>query len=138
MPAESLMILIAGPYRSGTGDDPTLMERNLRSLESVALPLFRAGHVPVIGEWIALPLLREAGSTRPGDAIYEEILYPIARRLLNRCDAVLRLPGASKGADDDVHFARELGLRVFERLADVPGCESLQAGSQATLQTQQT
>ncbi len=125
MPAESLIILIAGPYRSGTGDDPVLMEKNLHALESVALPLFRAGHVPLIGEWIALPLLREAGSKRPGDAIYEEILYPIARRLLNRCDAVLRLPGASKGADDDVRLARQLGLPVFERLGDVPGCEFL-------------
>jgi hypothetical protein len=117
------MILIAGPYRSGTGDDPELMAKNLHTLESVALPLYRAGHVPLIGEWIALPLLREAGSKRPGDAIYDEILYPIANRLLSRCDAVLRLPGASKGADEDVRLARERGLMVFERLTDVPGCD---------------
>ena len=117
------MILVAGPYRSGTGDDPKLMERNLRTLESVALPLYRAGHIPLIGEWIALPLLREAGSTRPGDAIYDEILYPIANRLITRCDAVLRLPGASKGADEDVRLAKERGLPVFESLAEVPGCD---------------
>jgi hypothetical protein len=117
------MILIAGPYRSGTDDDPERMANNLRRLESVALPLYRAGHIPLIGEWIALPLLREAGSVRPGDAIYEEILYPIAHRLLSRCDAVLRLSGASKGADEDVRVARERGLMVFERLTDVPGCE---------------
>ena len=117
-----LMILIAGPYRSGTGDDPALMERNLRTLEAVALPLYKAGHIPLIGEWIALPLLREAGSTRPGDEIYDEILYPIANRLLSRCDAVLRLPGASKGADEDVRLAKERGLAVYESLADVPGC----------------
>jgi hypothetical protein len=116
------MILIAGPYRSGTGDDPEKMAQNLRSLESVALPLYRAGHIPLIGEWLALPLLREAGSKRPGDAIYDEILYPIANRLIARCDAVLRLPGSSKGADEDVRLAKELGLAVFERLADVPGC----------------
>jgi hypothetical protein len=66
MSERSLMILIAGPYRSGTGDDPELMARNLRRLESAALPLYRAGHIPLIGEWIALPLLREAGSVRPG------------------------------------------------------------------------
>jgi hypothetical protein len=122
MSARSLMILIAGPYRSGTGDDPKLMEKNLRTLESVALPLYRAGHIPLIGEWIALPLLREAGSTRPGDAIYDEILYPIANRLLTRCDAVLRLPGASQGADEDVRLAKERGLMVFQSLAEVPGC----------------
>jgi hypothetical protein len=98
------------------------MAENLRRLESVALPLYRAGHIPMIGEWIALPLLREAGSVRPGDVIYEEILYPIAHRLLSRCDAVLRLPGASKGADEDVRVARERGLMVFERISDVPGC----------------
>jgi hypothetical protein len=105
------------------------MADNLRRLESAALPLFLAGHIPLIGEWIALPLLREAGSVRPGDAVYEEILYPIAHRLLSRCDAVLRLPGASKGADEDVRVARERGLMVFERIADVPGCgEGAQIG----------
>ena len=123
MAARSLMILIAGPYRSGTGDDPEQMAENLRALESVALPLYRAGHIPMIGEWLALPLLREAGSKRPGDEIYDEILYPIANRLPSRCDAVLRLPGASKGADEDVRLAKERGLMVFESLAAVPGCE---------------
>jgi len=116
------MILIAGPYRSGTGDDPEKMAQNLRSLESVALPLYRAGHIPLIGEWLALPLLREAGSKRPGDAIYDEILYPIANRLIARCDAVLRLPGSSKGADEDVRLAKELGLPVYTGLEQVPGC----------------
>ena len=116
------MILIAGPYRSGTNDDPKKMAGNLRSLESVALPLYRAGHIPLIGEWLALPLLREAGSKHPGDAIYDEILYPIANRLITRCDAVLRLPGASKGADEDVRLAHERGLKVFHNLNEVPGC----------------
>jgi hypothetical protein len=121
--AKLLMILIAGPYRSGTGDDPVLMERNLRILESVGLPLYRAGHIPIIGGWLALPLLREAGSERPGDSIYNEILYPIANRLLSRCDGVLRLPGASKGADEDVRRAKERGLFVWHELSDVPGCK---------------
>ena len=120
--AESLMILIAGPYRSGTNDDPEKMAQNLRHLESVALPLYRAGHIPLIGEWLALPLLREAGSKHPGDAIYDEILYPIANRLITRCDAVLRLPGASKGADEDVRLAQARGLQVFHHLSEVPGC----------------
>ncbi|MET0350964.1 MAG: DUF4406 domain-containing protein [Rhizobacter sp.] len=116
-----LMILVAGPYRGGTGDDPVLMARNLERLEAVALALFRAGHLPVIGEWLALPLLRQAGSTRPGDAAYEEISYPVAHRLLARCDAVLRLPGESKGADADVRLARERGLPVYATLDEVPG-----------------
>ena len=122
MSTQPLMILIAGPYRSGTNDEPAKMEHNLRALESVALPLYRAGHIPLIGEWLALPLLREAGSKHPGDAIYDEILYPIANRLITRCDAVLRLPGASKGADEDVRLANERGLAVYHNLKEVPGC----------------
>jgi len=102
------------------------MERNLRALEAVALPLYRAGHVPLIGEWIALPLLREAASKRPGDKTYNEIVYPIAHRLLDRCDAVLRLPGESNGADEDVRIAKERGLPVFYSLAEVPGCSHLE------------
>ena len=52
-----MMILVAGPYRSGTGDDPVRMVENVRAMEAFALPLFRAGHVPVVGEWLALPLV---------------------------------------------------------------------------------
>ncbi|MGC1955139.1 MAG: DUF4406 domain-containing protein, partial [Gammaproteobacteria bacterium] len=40
-----LMILVAGPYRSGTGDDPDKMAANVRAMEAYALPLLRAGHV---------------------------------------------------------------------------------------------
>lgn len=115
-----MLILIAGPYRSGTGDDPVLMQQNLDRLEAAALPLFRLGHIPMIGEWVALPLLKLAGSQKPGDAAYEEILYPVAHRLLQNCDAVLRLPGASKGADEDVRIAREKGLPVYFALTEVP------------------
>jgi hypothetical protein len=117
-----MMILVAGPYRSGTHDNPALMADNLARLEAVTLPLFRLGHIPIIGEWLALPLLRQAGSTGPGDAAYQEICYPIAHRLIERCDAVLRLPGDSKGADEDVRRARERDLPVFTRLEDVPPC----------------
>ena len=66
-PTSGQMILIAGPYRSGTGDDPAKMAANVRAMESYALPLFRAGHVPVVGEWFALPLVSLAGSRRVGD-----------------------------------------------------------------------
>lgn len=116
-----MVILIAGPYRSGTNDDPELMRRNLYRMEEIALPLFRAGHIPLIGEWLALPLLKVAGSAGPGDTIYQEILYPIARRLITKCDAVLRIEGESKGADDDVKMAKELGLKIFYKLEDIIG-----------------
>ncbi len=118
-----MLILIAGPYRSGTNDDPKLMQANLNRLEAAALPLFRLGHIPMIGEWVALPLLHLAGSVKPGDAAYEEILYPVAHRLLLKADAVLRVEGASKGADEDVRIAKERGLKIYYRLEDIPHAE---------------
>jgi hypothetical protein len=114
------LILIAGPYRSGTGDDPDLMARNLARLEEAAWPIFRAGHIPMIGEWVALPVLRSGGATGVADPLAEQVMYPTAERLLEHCDAVLRLPGESKGADQDVAIARRRGLPVYERAEDIP------------------
>jgi hypothetical protein len=116
-----MLILIAGPYRSGTGDDPDLMTQNLTRLEQAAWPIFRSGHVPMIGEWVALPVLRGAGATGLQDPLADQVLYPTAERLLQHCDAVLRLPGDSKGADQDVAIAEERGLPVYHRLEDIPG-----------------
>lgn len=52
-----MMILIADPYRGGTYDGPVLVKKNLDKLKQVALPLFRKGYIPTIGEWVALPLM---------------------------------------------------------------------------------
>jgi hypothetical protein len=116
------MILVAGPYRSGTGDDAARMAANVAAMEAYALPLFRAGHVPIVGEWLALPLFALAGSQRVGDAPFDEVFHPIAERLLMRCDAVLRVGGRSEGADRMVAAAREKGLAVYHALREVPGC----------------
>lgn len=118
--SKPLLVLVAGPYRSGTDGDPQRIRQNLQRLESHALGVYKAGHIPLIGEWVALPLAAQAGSAEVGDAISEQYLYPVAGRLLERCDAVLRIEGASKGADEDVRIARERGLPVYFRLQDVP------------------
>jgi hypothetical protein len=115
-----LIILIAGPYRSGTNDDPALIQRNLDRLESFALPIYDAGHIPMIGEWVALPIMKRAGSSSLADAIAGQFLYPVASRLLERCDAVLRIEGTSKGADEDVRLANERGLPVYRSVEDIP------------------
>lgn len=114
-----LLILIAGPYRSGTDGDLAAMEANLRRLEDAAWPIFDAGHIPMIGEWVALPVLHSAGVTVDDD-LAADVLYPTAQRLLQHCDAVLRLPGESKGADQDVAIAASRGLPVYYDVADVP------------------
>jgi hypothetical protein len=116
------MILVAGPYRSGTNDDPQLIAENVRAMTDMALRLFRAGHLPVLGEWYALPLIEHAGSRRIGDEIFNEIFHPISRMLVSKCDACLRIGGPSQGADEMVALARAYGKLVFHRFEDIPGC----------------
>ena len=117
---KSMLILIAGPYRSGTGDNPEKLAANVNAMEAFALPIYRAGHIPVLGEWFALPLLHLAGSQKVGDAVFNEIFHPISERLLAKCDAVLRVGGASQGADLMVATARMLGLQVFTSIEQIP------------------
>lgn len=120
---KSMMILIAGPYRSGTNDDPGLIQKNVEAMESYALPIFRAGHIPILGEWLALPLVDLAGSRKIGDEAFNEIFHPIATRLLGKCDAVLRVVGPSAGADEMVRIGRELGLKIYTSPAEIANVE---------------
>jgi hypothetical protein len=96
------------------------MAANLRRLEEASWPLFEMGHIPMIGEWVALPIWQAAGGKTVGDALYERILHPTAGRLIQICDAVLRLPGASKGAENDVRLARARGIPVYFDIHEVP------------------
>ena len=118
--SEQMMILVAGPYRGGTGDDPVKIQANVEAMEEMSLKVFRRGHLPVMGEWFALPLLKKAGSKKLGDAIFDEIFHPIARELIGKCDAVLRIGGASSGADDMVATGRRLGKKIFLSLEEIP------------------
>jgi hypothetical protein len=118
-----MMILIAGPYRSGTGDDPEKIAANIRFMESFAVPIFRLGHIPLLGEWLALPLVHLAGSEHIGDDAFNEIFHLIAERLLEKCDAVLRVGGESKGADQMVEISRQNGLKIFTKLEQIPPAE---------------
>ena len=115
-----LLILVAGPYRSGTNDDPALIARNMHLMTETSLDLFRMGHMPVAGEALALPMIEAAGSTHIGDAAFNEIFHPLARRLFHKLDAVLRVGGASAGADEMVALARAGGLPVYFSVAEVP------------------
>jgi hypothetical protein len=115
-----MFILIAGPYRSGTNDDPEKITANVRLMESFALPIFRMGHTPILGEWFALPLIHLAGSKEIGDVLFNEIFHPIAERLLEKCDGVLRVGGASQGADLMVKIGRKRGLHIYFTLDDIP------------------
>jgi len=103
-PSETRMLLIAG------GD--------VRAAEAAALSLFSAGHIPVMAEWFAFPLIDLAFTKNAGTVGVNEIVQPISERLLARCDAVVRIPGPSPRADELVALARGRGLRVFFSLEE--------------------
>src|SRR5206468_3214771 len=115
-----LMILVAGPYRSGTGDDPAKLAANVAAMEAFAMPLFRAGHVPLVGKWLGLPLATLAGSVRIGEAASGEVSRRSAEGLLEGSGVLLRVGGASAGADRLVAVARARGLAVYHALREVP------------------
>jgi hypothetical protein len=117
---QPLLILVAGPYRSGTNDDPALIAKNVEFMTDISLKLFRAGHLPVMGEWFALPLIEHAGSTGIGDPVFNEIFHPISRHLVAKVDACLRVGGPSTGADEMVELARKHGKAVYRSLDEVP------------------
>jgi hypothetical protein len=109
----SLLVLVAGPYRSGTNGEPAKLQANVDAMNRAALDVFRAGHLPVTGEALALPLIELGGD-------FDEIFHPISRRLLDRCDAVLRIGGPSIGADEMASIAREQGKPVFVEVHELP------------------
>ena len=106
--------MVSGPYTSG-GADARGRAANLAQMNRAALALFRAGHVPVIGVNMALPVIEAAGENA-----FEEIMMPLSLALADRCDACLRIGGPSKGADDEAERFRARGLPVYIRLEDVP------------------
>jgi hypothetical protein len=110
---QPMMVLVAGPYRSGTDGDPAKMAANVDAMNRAALDVFRAGHLPVTGEALALPLIDLSGE-------FDAIFHPIARRLVDRCDAVLRIGGPSTGADEMVARGRAVGARIVHSVAELP------------------
>ena len=99
--AETRMIFIVGA--------------NAGLMEWAALCLFRAGHIPVLGQWFS-PLV--TSNAEPAPPPLDDHADPIAERLIGRCDAILHVDGPAPVADALVNAARARGLRVFRNLDD--------------------
>ena len=122
--SKPLMILISGPYMSGTNGDERAIARNLKAMEDYALPIFQKGHIAVVGEWLAWPVIRQAGGETHSSQQFSEYQYPVAHRLLEKCDAVLRIPGDSRGADLEMGKAKEMGKIIFNNFEEIPDLNS--------------
>jgi hypothetical protein len=109
-----MWIMVSGPYRSGTTTEAE-RQANLAAMNRAAYEVFRRGHVPVIGVNMALPVIQAAG-----EDTYDAVMMPLSLALAARCDAVLRVGGPSRGADDEVAAFAARGLPVFHRVEDLP------------------
>jgi hypothetical protein len=98
---ERPLVYIAAPYAH-----PDPVENTHRAIKA-ADKLHATGlvtcHVP------HLTMLWHTVSPHPADHWYD---YDLA--ILARCDALLRLPGGSTGADNEVRFATERGILTFD------------------------
>lgn len=109
-----MWIMIAGPFSSGVADSEEL-RNNHNALNEAALQVFEKGHIPIIGVNLALPIIDLAGEDR-----FEEIMMPLSLALAERCEACLRVGGASRGADQEVENFNQRGLAVFNEIDEVP------------------
>ena len=109
-----MWIMVAGPYRSGSSD-ASVWANNLRQLNLAAYQVFKKGHLPIVGVNMALPVIEGAGQDQ-----YEQIMVTMSMGLTERCDAVLRIAGASRGADQEVDRFRARGLTVFRSVDEIP------------------
>ena len=92
-------IYVAGPY---SGGDPVI---NTRKAIEAGEQLRALGFVPFIPHLTHLWHL-----ISPHDIDY---WYEYDNEWIQKCDALLRLPGVSKGADAEVALALELDIPVF-------------------------
>lgn len=118
------MILVAGPYRSGTNDQPELIQKNVEFMSEIALQIYALGHLPVLGEWFALPLIETAGGKELGDKVFTEMFHPVAVRLVDFCTAVLRVGGASTGADEMVKTGIDRGKIIYRDFSEIPNLQT--------------
>lgn len=94
-----MIVYIAGPYIS----DP---EGNTKKALAVATELLDLGHTPFVPHlchyWNQL-------HPRP-----EEVWLEYDITMLSFCDALIRLPGPSSGADREVEMAQKYSIPVYD------------------------
>jgi hypothetical protein len=66
-----------------------------------------------------VPLIEVAGPET-----YDEVMMPLSLALAERCDAVLRVGGASPGAEEEVAVIRARGGAVYRDVAELPNASA--------------
>jgi hypothetical protein len=103
-----MSIYVSGPFTKG---DRTV---NVRNAMIAGKELMAKGHFPFV----------------PHLSFFFDLMFPHSwdhwmefdLNFLDKCDALVRLPGESKGADIEVHHAQLQDIEVFYSTKEVPKC----------------
>jgi hypothetical protein len=101
-----MKVYIAGPY---SHPDPVINTRNAIRAADI---LVEKGHIPYIPHLTMFWHLVSPHRL--------EFWYEYDKVWLRFCNAVLRLPGDSKGADDEMALATSLGLPIYHDFNEIP------------------
>jgi len=91
-------VYIAGPYTHGDWGE------NQRNVIEAAQKVMNHGHVPFIPHTM----------TGLWSVMYSNNWIAFDLHWLKTCDAIVRLPGESEGADIEVAFAKQEGIKVYD------------------------
>lgn len=108
-----LMIYVAGPMTHN-------FIGGLIDALDVGAALIEMGHVIYLPQVYMLMDVRKTGTTdlAPGTPVYEAWMdYDF--KVIDKSDAVFRLPGSSTGADREVIYAKGQGKLIFDSVVDV-------------------
>lgn len=108
MYSAGLKVYVAGPYSNGDVDAMQAKVKNTENAMDVAEHILAYGHYPFIPH-----LTHYFDTLKPrGCVSYNKYLeWDLA--FLVVCDVLIRLPGASVGADREVAMARAMGMTVI-------------------------
>ncbi len=102
-----MRIYVAGPYTKGD------VAVNVSEAILAASELLQLGHIPFVPH-----LCHFWHMLTPQDY---EVWTQWDMEWLPFCEAVLRLPGESEGADAEVEWALQHDIKVFYSIEDIPG-----------------
>jgi hypothetical protein len=111
--AKRLVVYVAGPVSDNA--EGTTAAHYVRA-KDVAQDVLDAGHAPILPHFF---IDLHAVKTRD-----YETWMAIDMALLLKCDVLLRMQGASKGADREVTAAIKAGIRVVYSVAELPPLET--------------
>ena len=104
------LIYVSGPISHGGTLSPEAQKANVRHATSIAFSLIRSGFSVYCPHWSLLA--EDLIEMTLDHGMWIENDLP----LVGRCDALLRLPGPSKGADMEVEHAYLCEVPVFTQI----------------------